>query len=211
MTWFASSTNAAEVLKNRYFPFLAVDFDFPSGHYRFWTGSGELTISTDTYLGLGELAEISGDSETVDLGSQRRTYTLSGIDPATVDETDIDGSFGRAVVEYLGFLNYDTRTLIDTPEIFWEGRVDSFRRVDGAKPIIQLVTEHRLAALDRIDGWRFTHEHQQQFYAGDTGLDQVTAIALKKVVWGGKFADPALGKYAIIPGGPGKPRLYWQS
>ena len=216
MTWFVTSANATEAAKTHYFPFLAVDFDFPSGHYRYWTGIGDLTLSGNVYTGVGDLAKIDGESETTELNAQRRKYSLAGFSPesspgvsdlvVSVDESDIDGSFGRSVTEYLGFLNPETRTLVATPEVFWEGRIDSIGRSDGANPVIEVSTEHRLALLDRIDGWRWTDEHQQQFFpgSGDTGFDQVNAIALKKVIWGGKGVDPAVK--GANPG-PYKPRF----
>lgn len=200
MTWFANSLNESEADKAHYFPFVAVDFDFPSGHYRYWSGAGELVINGNTFEGLGEFVAVEGEPDSVELGPQRRTYTLShvDVDPAIIDENDIDNSFGRDVVEYLGFLNPETRQLVATPEIFWEGRIDSFSRTDGASPIIKVTAEHRLALLDRSDDWRYTHEHQQEFYPGDNGLDQVNAIMLKKVIWGGKNVDPAIRS----PNGP---------
>lgn len=72
--------------------------------------------------------------------------------------------------------------------------MDSISRSDGETPTIALNAEHRLALLDRIDGWRYTHEHQQQFYPGanDNGFDQVNAIALKKAIWSGRSVDPAV-------------------
>jgi hypothetical protein len=185
MTWFSVSTNETESNKEHYFPFFAADFDFPSGHQRFWTGSGDITLFTNTYIGVGDLVSMDIESETQELNAQRVRFSLSKVDPSTIDETDIDDSFGRDITVYLGFLNVETRALLDTPEIFWEGRNDSFRRSDGGVPVIEVTGEHRMALLDRTDGWRYTHEHQQQFYAGDNGLDQVSTIALRKVLWGG--------------------------
>jgi hypothetical protein len=208
MTWFADSSNQNEASKTKYFPFLAVDFDFPSDHYRFWTGAGEIVLNGQTYLGLGDLVKIESESETTELGPQRKKYTLSGVqvDPAVIDEDDIDGSFGRSITEYLGFLNPETKQLIANPEINWEGRNDSFRRVDGEAPLSEVSAENILALLDRSDDWRYTNEHQQEFFpgAGDTGFDQVPTLPLKKVVWGGKSVDPAVqGKNPA----PYKPRF----
>jgi hypothetical protein len=214
MTWFASSVNETESEKSHYYPFLAVDFDFPSGHLYYWTGIGDLTINGQTYTGVGGtlpngkmLVNIEGESETTELNPQRRRYTMSGVDPAAVAESDIDDSFGRGVVEYLGFLNPETHTLIDTPEINFEGRHDSIGRSDGETPAIVVNVEHKFAMLDRIDGWRYTHEHQQVFYpsGGDNGYDQVNAIALKKVIWGGKTVDPAVRNPNFTPPPPRGP------
>lgn len=202
MTWFASSANELEALKDRYAPFAAVDFDFPSGHYRFWTGIGEIILNGNTYIGAGQIAKIESENETTELAAQRKKYSLSGVDPSTVDEDDIDNSFGRSVVEYLGFVNPDSRLLVAATEIIWEGRIDSFRRVDGSAPLIEVTAEHRLAMLDRSDDWRWTHEHQQQFYAGDLGFNLVPTLALKKVMWSGKAVDPAIRNPAGSPRPP---------
>jgi hypothetical protein len=196
MTWFVTSANELEAAKEHYFPFLAADFDFPSAHYRLWTGAGDLTLSGNSYFGAGQLVKVELESETSELNAQRVTFSLSNVDPSSVDEDDIDGSFGRSVILYLGFLNVETRALLTTPETLWEGRIDSFRRSDGSLPLIEVVAEHRLALLDRTDGWRYTHEHQQQFYAGDNGLNLVNTIALRKVLWGGYLANPGVN----VPG-----------
>lgn len=186
MSWFASSINETEAAKAHALMFVAVDFDFPSGHARFWSGWGSIVISGNTYLGVGTLGAISVSSEATNLVTDRKTFQLSMVDPALISESDIDNSFGRSVVEYFGFFDSEKRTLLDTPEINWEGRMDSIRRIDGAQPIIEVNAEHRLVMLDKADGWRYTHEHQQLFFAGDLGFNQVGTLDSKVVLWGGQ-------------------------
>lgn len=186
MTWFASSTNETEAAKSHVLMFVAVDFDFPSGHARFWSGVGDIAINGNTFVGAGTLGAISIPSEGTTLVAEKKTYQLSGVDPSLVAESDLDNCFGRSVIEYFGFLDTETRILVDTPEINWEGRMDVPRRVDGASPLIEVSAEHRLVFLDQADGWRCTHEHQQQFFAGDKGFDQVGTLDGKTVLWGGK-------------------------
>lgn len=188
MTWFASSTNETESQKEHAVEFIAVDLDFSSGHARAWTGLGDITISGNVYTGIGSLGSITTPPDRVGLDANSKTFRLSGVDTSLISEADIDACFGRSITVYSGFLNPDTRALVDTPEIEWEGRMDSVRRVDGHNPIIEVNAEHRLVMLDQTDGWRYTHEHQQQFYAGDLGFDQVRAILLKDLVWGGQRA-----------------------
>lgn len=190
MSWFASSTNQTEAAKEHYLMFIAVDFDFPSGHIRFWSGIGDLTIGSDTYIGAGELGSVSMAEERSSLTFDSKVYQLSGVDPALVPESDIDDSFGRSVVEYFGFLDTTTRTLLDTPETNWEGRIDSIRRVRGERPLIEVKAEHRLVLLDQSDDWLFTHEHQQQFFAGDLGFDRIPSLELKTLQWGGRILNP---------------------
>jgi hypothetical protein len=42
-----------------------------------------------------------------------------------------------------------------------------------------------MVILDRSSGWRYTHEHQQQFYPDDLGLNHMAKQELKEVLWGG--------------------------
>jgi hypothetical protein len=200
VSWFAESANEAEADKEHVLMFLAVDFDFPSGHARFWSGLGDLFIDGIEYLGVGELGKVGTTGEGIGLNARRKTYQCSGVDPTWVTESDIENSYGRAVVEYFGFLNSVTRALVETPEVNWEGRIDTIRRVRGSEPLIEINAEHRMVLLEQQDGWRYTHEHQQQFYSGDTGFNQVAAIALKKVLWGGRLVDPAVRDPAQRPG-----------
>jgi hypothetical protein len=188
MTWFASSANQTESEAEHAIMFLAVAFDFPSGFVRAWSGTGDLSFGGNTYVGTGLMGKVTHAPERAGLDAPRKTYQLSGVDPSVVPEAEIEASYGRSVTEYFGFLNKTTYALVDTPEINWEGRIDNIRRVDGYEPLIEVNAEHRMVLLDLPDGWRFTHQHQQQFYAGDNGFNQVGAIQLKEILWGSQRA-----------------------
>lgn len=185
MTWFATSANADEAAKEHYYMFLAVTMDFPSGFVRAWSGGGDLVISGNTYIGLGRLVRVSDVVERSNLTVERKVYQLTGVDPALVPESDIDNSFGRSVTEYLGFITAAGQ-LLATPEVNFEGEISNIRRVDGKEPIIEVNADNRLIMLEQNDGWRYTHQHQQQFYAGDNGFDQVPSLDTREVLWGGK-------------------------
>lgn len=199
MSWFAQSPNDTEAANEHVRLFVAVSFAFSSLTVRFWSGFGELSFSGNTYIGTGELGKISAHTEQVVLVAERKTYQLTGVDPALVLESDFDSSFGRSVTEYFGFLTA-AGVLVTTPEINWEGRIDSCRRVDGANPVIEVNAEHRLSLMDKPDGWRYTHEHQQQFFAGDDGLKLVPSVETTEILWGGHRVYP--GYNTAGPGGP---------
>src|SRR5687767_7382097 len=124
MTWFALSANQSAAEAEHVHMLLAVDFDFPSGHARFWTGYRDLTIGGNVYTGAGALGRITFPPERAGLDASRKTFQLAGaeITPALVSESDIDGCFGREVTEYLGFLN-SAGELVAEPEVHWEGRI----------------------------------------------------------------------------------------
>jgi hypothetical protein len=166
--------------------FLAVSMNFTSGYVRVWSGAGSISISGNTYTGVGNLGRVSHVTERSNLTVERKIYQLAGVDPALLSETDIDASFGRSVIEYFGFINPENLQLHATPEINFEGEISNIKRVDGRDPFIEINAENRLVILDAPDGWRYTHEHQQDFFPGDLGLDQVPKLDTKEILWGGR-------------------------
>lgn len=175
--------------------FVAVDFDMPSGHIRVWSGVGDITIDSQVYTGVGDLGRVTIAPERVGLSLERKTYQLSGTDISLVPESEITNSFGRSVTEYFGFLDPVTFAISGTPEINWEGRIDATRRIDGPEPVVEINAEHRSITLDQVDGWRYTNEHQAQFYSGDTGFEEVVAIQQKEVMWGGQSVNAGSAAY----------------
>jgi len=191
MSWFVSSANESESAKEYAQMFIAADLDFTSGVQRYWSGFGQITFGGNTYYGTGDLGKISSNPEATTLVAQTKTFQLSGIDLSLVDESDLDTCFNRSVTEYIGFLKSDG-TLLDTPEKNWEGLQDKPRRVDGLEPVIEINAEHRLSIIDQADGWRYTHEHHQQFFPGDNGFREVPSVETAQIYWGGSIVGVGL-------------------
>ena len=206
MTWFAQAGNATEADKSHVSLFVAVALTFNSGVSRFWSGVGSLTFGGNTYLGAGQMGEIGVAPETTQMRAERKLYRMSGVDLSLVSQSDIDASYGLDVTEYFGFLTKDG-ALVATPEINWEGRIDSIRRVDGETPLIEVSAESRMILLDKADGYRYTQEHQQLFFAGDNGFDQVAMVGAATIMWGGYQVTTGGNSGAGKPG-PGGNRTY---
>lgn len=197
MTWFTDANcQAASILEHAQICY-AVDFDFPSGHVRYHTALGDLTINSNVYTGVGSLGSIAGVPDRAKLQSEKWSYILSGVDPSVVPESEIDACFGRSATEYEVWFTPATQALIGF-EINREGRMSGIRRRDGgATPVIEVSCENRLVILDQADGWRYTDEHQQQWFTGDLGCDQTKNLESKQVIWNGGTVEP---------GGPISPR-----
>lgn len=199
MTWFEQSANATEAAKPHVHFFVAVDFDFPSGHARFWTGVGTLNFGGFDYSGAGPLGHIGTPPDNDRLVAERKTYQLSGVDPSVMAESDIDNCFGRQVTEYFGFLT-EQGALVAAPEVNWQGNIDAVQRRDGKECYIEVNAEYKLVLLDRSDGTMYTDEHQQLLFPGDLGFDKVQAIATKKILWGDKYVYKP-GQTPTVPRG----------
>jgi hypothetical protein len=92
-------------------------------------------------------------------------------------------SQNRTVTIYLGFLDETTNTVVDTPEVSWEGRRNqrSSSSSEGGAAI-KLTCEHRLRREMRIA--RYTNEDQQLLHSGDRFFDLVTNIKGFVSKWG---------------------------
>lgn len=184
MSWFTDSNCEAESLKEHVCLAYAVDMVFPSGHVRLNSWSGDMTIAGNVYTGAGALGSISNVPERSQLTTERWSYTLTGVDPSIVPESEIDNSRGGSVTEYEVWVNPTTYAVIGY-EIRREGTIGKINRRDGADPSIEVSCETRLVILERTDGWRFTTEHQDKFFTGDLGCDFARNLDSTVVIWGG--------------------------
>jgi hypothetical protein len=204
VSWFTDANcQAAAELEHAQICY-AVDLDFPSGHVRLHTALGDLTIVGNTFTGVGGLGSIQGTPDRAKLQSERWTYGIAGVDPSVVPESEIDNCFGRSVIEYEVWYTPATQAVIGY-EINREGRMGRCRRTHGGpNPVIQVSCDNRLVILDQADAWRWTDEHQQQFFTGDLGCDQTKNLDSKEVLWGGSRVNP--GYYYRGPGSPNPTR-----
>jgi hypothetical protein len=201
MTWFTDPLIEAQVELSHNVLAIAIDGDFPSGHLRLCTWWGSLTVNGLVFTGAGAMGKVGTATESIQLTAETRTYQLSGVDPAIIPESEIDNCFGRSFVEYLVWLDAENYSVIGF-EVNFEGCMDKITRRDGGStPTIEVSVEHRLAILDKTDGWCYTTEHQAQFFAGDTGFDRVKELESIQVTWGG---GPVVAGYP--PGPAPKPR-----
>ena len=76
--------------------------------------------------------------------------------------------------------------IIADPKVIFRGRLDVAEIDDSNpdEPIINLSYENELIDLERPREWRYTDEHQQQLYPGDTGLKGIAALQNRELVWG---------------------------
>jgi hypothetical protein len=163
--------------------FIAVALDFTSGMVRVHDGIGTVTWGGNTYEGVGSLGGIEQVDESVEVIARPLSLTLSGVDTSLVSTAMTETYQNRTVTIYLGFLNETTNTVVDTPEVSWEGRMNqmSISSSEGGAAI-KLTCEHRLRREMRIA--RYTNEDQQLLHSGDRFFDLVTSIKGFVSKWG---------------------------
>lgn len=187
MTRIVSVLNAAAVAERDVRLFVAVALDFAAGAVYAHDSVGSIEFGGNTYVGVGTFGGIELAEESLEIVAKPITLKLSGVDAANIGTAmDATEYQGRDVTVYLGLQNLSTNTLIDTPEILWEGRMDQM--VVSLKPgeaSITLRCEHRLRREPLIA--RYTDVDQQLLYSGDRFFEHVPKIAGFRGKWGALF------------------------
>jgi hypothetical protein len=76
-------------------------------------------------------------------------------------------------------------TLIGDPIVLFDGFIDLLSiEDDGNQATILLTAESSLLRLGRAYTRRYTDEDQKHHFAGDKGLEFVTAIQEENAIWG---------------------------
>ena len=179
---------AADVIQ----PFFAVDllFDSPNQVY-LWNGIGTRSLTSGSgsqnYTGLGDLLQIDTVEETGDISARGATISLSGIDndSGTLFQKALSTPYqGRKCKIYFGVMSGNTPSNIE--EVF-SGYMDQMNIEEGPNTTtIVLSVENKLVALERPSANRYTSAYQKSQYSSDKGLDFISGLQTKKIVWGAK-------------------------
>lgn len=190
------------------YPFFATELKFDGDNtLRLWTGQGTLVLEDGTsWVGTGNLLNISAIEETSELAVKGATLTLSGVPSEVLSLALSEPYQGRVCNIYFGtfsqgsilqesssyiLLQDGSRINLETTdkgfnEIF-SGYMDQMNiEESGETSTIQLLVENKLVDLERARVARFTSGYQKSIYAGDLGLDFVEDLQDKQIPWGRK-------------------------
>jgi len=169
-------------------PFFAIKLNFDSGAVRLWTGYGEITVASETYIGGGELLNITPVEETVEIAARGVAMSLNGIDASLVTVALSENYQTRSAKIFLGFLS--SGSVVSDPYLAFDGRMDVMSIDDaGETASISLSAESRLIDLERARERRYTSDDQKLRHPNDTGLDFIAALQDKEIAWGSGKSD----------------------
>ena len=161
-------------------PFFAVDIDFDSSPLYVWNGYGDLTIGAKTYLGAGQLLNISSVSETTEMDAKGATLTMSGIPSSFLSLALQEPYQGRECRIYFGVTNSPSNYV----EVF-SGELDQMNIEEQAdSATISVTAENVLIKLERPVIRRLTNEDQKSRFPSDRGLEYVASLQDKEIFWG---------------------------
>ena len=164
--------------------FFAVKAEFDTDDILVWSGTEDITINSETYLGAGTLLEISDSSDNLELKSNNMVVGLSGMDTTVVNSALTESYQNRAITVFLGYTMGGTNEVAGTLTIF-KGRMTSLVINDSPEgSIVTIDAENRLIDLERPSNFRYTKESQNFLHSGDTGFNRVASMQDKQINWG---------------------------
>ncbi len=140
-----------------------------------------------SWLGTGDLGQISKIQEGEEVSPYGIQLTLSGLDPDLVGEAIKETYYQRPVTLYVGALN-DSDQLVATPNVMWTGFMDLMTASVGAEGGDSLVLncESELAMFERSRNLLFTNSSQQTISSGDTFFNQLQDMEDLTLAWGNR-------------------------
>lgn len=134
------------------------------------------------WLGTGELGEITGIDESDELKSADVQFALSGIDPTLLNEALSENYHGRPANVWLAILD-DQYEIEGQPIGPFGYKMDNLEGEVGKEGRLILTAKNHLADWERARIRRYTNEDQQAEYPGDLGMEFVSQMVEKELVW----------------------------
>ena len=167
-------------------PFYAVRLDFATAAIYLWTGYGDKTINSQTYIGSGNLLSIDGLEEVNDLSTAGTSLVLNGMDSTILNYALTEEYQGREVNIYWG-----VGGVSEVVEVF-SGYMDQMTIVDkGDTSTIKLSVESKLIVLERPNIRRYTEGSHSSVIAtegysnsNDSFFRWVAKLQDVQVAWG---------------------------
>jgi len=171
-------------------PIMAVELDFSDGILKMWNGYGNLTMTADgsskTFIGQGDLLNISGVEESSTLSMNGITLTLAGIKSSLISTALSANYTNRNGALYLGLFDDSKNVIADVYTIF-KGKMDVLNIQEGFETtVITLKLESRLVTFEKPSNRMYTLEDQQVDFSSDIGFEFIPDLQDKEITWGKK-------------------------
>lgn len=170
-------------------PAFFVAATFKSGPVYLWTGVGTIFWNSQTWTGVGSLAQISTIEESSEVNAKGMTIGLSGIDATLLGDVLAEVQLGLPAQVYLALFDSGGNIIAD-PLLSFQGRMDQPTvTVGGETASISINCESRLLDMNTPVLRRYTDADQKLDYPNDEGFAYVSAIQNVRVFWGSLPGD----------------------
>ena len=170
-----------------------VQMDFLPSTVYYTTAPLTFTIGGNTYLGLGNLAEVSAVGESEDTAADQVTLAFTLVNTSLLSATlgNVENYRGRAVRLYLQLFD-EAFQPAGAPVLRWAGTMQPAKVTrtpsdpTGGPSVGKVELPCARAGMARARnpmGLRLSHAQQTQRYAGDLGLEYVQTLIEQPSLW----------------------------
>lgn len=161
-----------------------VDIEFDSNPLYLSTLYSDLVYDSKTYVGAGNLGQISNTSENTGLEPSNVTITLSAINAAILPTVFSQEYINRPASIRLILLDDSGSVIGEIP--YYNGIISSLSLEYGATASIQIELSDQLSVWNRRKVRRYTDQDQKASYPSDRGFEFVEQIQDMQIVWPAK-------------------------
>lgn len=171
-------------------PFYLFEAAFSVDTLRLYSGSGDLSWDSETWLGNGWFRGLGSIRETGEIQATGIDVILNGVPSALVSLVLSQARQNLSGKLYLGFFDA-AGDIIEDPYLLFEGGLDVPRVRDAYNDsTITLTYESNLVRLKRKKELRYTDQMQKQMFPGDYGFGYMVMMAEWSGYWGTKIELP---------------------
>lgn len=164
----------------RWLIFAKVEFDFAT--LAFNSSLESKVFDGDTYLGAGSLGNVSQAVESSGLDPAEYEITFSGVNDTVLSAAATEDYLNKHAIVHVAVLD-EFDAIIGEPFVWFEGLTDSVNVNYGEQSTIVVNIRDRLTDWSRRRISRYTDGEQQSMHPGDKGLEFVTEVASRDIVW----------------------------
>lgn len=172
----------AQALKDRRPLAVLAELDHPDGAGRFWTGIGILEWNGYEWTGAGKLGAVAPIRHTSDISIQEIVFTMAGVDPS--DAARLQSSVRNRVAQvWLACLDEAGQVIADPYELL-TAELDT-QTLNASEEGVTLAVTARSGfyTLERGLDEVWSSEDQNALYPGDTGMDLISGLQNKSLIW----------------------------
>lgn len=167
---------------------LAAEIMFDSGPTRVHTGTGNVVIENNNYLGVGYLGQVDAVKEQNSTSATQLNLTLAGLDTSLLATVLNENCVGRPASIFVGTLD-DNFELQDYDLVF-RGKIRNTALLAGAQGAINITISNIFEEWSRAKAWRYTDESQRQLHDNDRIFRYVAQMSDRSIYWGSKKDAP---------------------
>lgn len=167
-------------------PFFLFEGVFATQTLRLWTGIGNLSWSSQTWLGNGWLQGFSDFQEGNEIKATGIDVRLSGVPQSLISLLLTESRHSSRGLVYVGFFDSSNAIVVD-PYMLFAGAL-SAPRIDDSSDRAQIIINYEddLIMISRSKELRYNQESQQAIFPTDRGFEYVAGIQKWTGFWGDK-------------------------